>query len=123
MKHLVVTVSIALTLTTAASAQTPAERAPSLKLPAIVLAGAETFDIISTQLAFKRGCIEGNPLFGKHPGPHALWTTKLLGTAGAIGAAFLLKNTGHPKAAQWFVYGASAAPATAGTLNTLNSCR
>lgn len=112
-----------------AQAQTPLEReAPpksssSLILPTAALAGGAVFDVVSTTRAFERGCLEGNTLlYGARPSPARLVGVKAAGTVGVVAFMWFLQKTGHSTLAKVFGYGAGAASATAGVLNTANRC-
>ena len=60
----------------------PAFNAQHVSLAVLALAAAA--DVITTEQAFRRGCHEGNPVYGSHPS-----LPLLIGTHGAIvGAAY-----------------------------------
>lgn len=79
-----------------ASAQSPAPYA-------VVIAG-NVADIWTTQRAFDRGLVEGNPLLGQHPKFSTLVATKVATTAVTILAMRTLASHGHPTLAKVLGY-------------------
>ena len=89
-----------------------------------VLVSGQAFDIISTQQAIQRGCVEGNPLFRTQtPSVGRLVAAKtLFVVAPTITASMLLQKHGHPRIAKVFSYGGGAVGYSVGAMNFANEC-
>lgn len=115
---------LALTLVLSASAS-HGEEPPRIDWkPYAVLASGQAFDVASTRIAIKRGCVKGNRIYrSAEPTTKRLVATKFVVVGAVAVAAAVLDLNGHPKLARWLGYGGGVTGFGVGALNLSANCR
>lgn len=130
----IVTLMVTLLATRPAAAQVPdlaanpdRPTATSLEIPStpstpsiyhaaqVAVVAANVADLTTTLRGWSVGHVEQNPLIGNHVG--RLVGVKAFSVGAQLGAMWVLKKTGHPKAAAWIGLATSTVPTWAAVHN------
>lgn len=93
-----------------------------LRIPVIALASGQTADVVTSSLAFSRGCIEANGLYGSRPSVGRLMAVKALAVGPAIVAMWFAERSGHGRWATFLGFVGGGIGTGAAMSNAMQFC-